>query len=144
MNCYDKIKIETAAKIRKEGYIEEIIKRDAKQDENKYCLEPEDVDYMRKHFKIAEQSQLPSLPQLVKNATAAAVQEVQARIAKEPPIPVEEQNKRLEICRACEFFTPNIPELDEAKRKQERCVKCGCYMSFKTKLRSQHCPINKW
>jgi len=44
--------------------------------------------------------------------------------------------QRLDICRSCDkkiqapFF--------------ELCSLCGCVILFKTKLKNQRCPINKW
>jgi hypothetical protein len=43
-------------------------------------------------------------------------------------------NKRMEICRSCDFFIPLT----------QQCKKCGCIMTFKTKLAGAGCPINKW
>lgn len=44
----------------------------------------------------------------------------------------EEQKRRLDICKGCEFF------------KHGTCEKCGCVTNFKTKLESENCPIGKW
>lgn len=46
----------------------------------------------------------------------------------------ETQEKRLEICRGCEFFLA----------KESRCSKCGCFMQLKSKLESGSCPEGKW
>ena len=45
-----------------------------------------------------------------------------------------EYNRRLEICRGCEFF----------KARTEQCKKCGCFMKLKTQLKRASCPIGKW
>jgi hypothetical protein len=46
----------------------------------------------------------------------------------------EEAEKRLNICKNCEFFfTPT-----------SQCKKCGCFMNIKTKMSHASCPINKW
>ena len=43
-------------------------------------------------------------------------------------------NKRLDICKSCEFlFKPT-----------NTCKKCGCFMNAKTKIATQRCPIGKW
>jgi hypothetical protein len=94
--------------------------------------------------KPKSKGELPPIRQLAKNAARSIGQEIKARINKVPPISQEEIDRRIGICKGCEFFTPNIPTLPEHQRKQERCVKCGCYMNFKAKLRSQHCPMGKW
>lgn len=46
----------------------------------------------------------------------------------------DEVNKRIEICKACEFFM----------RHQDRCSKCGCYMNIKARLKVSKCPVSKW
>jgi hypothetical protein len=81
---------------------------------------------------------------MAQSAVKAVKDEVKAKAKKQPPVSKEEQEKRLNICKECEFFTPNIKDLPERHRKQERCIKCGCFMKFKAKLRSQSCPIGKW
>lgn len=46
----------------------------------------------------------------------------------------DEQNRRLAICRDCEFFDAT----------QGRCMKCGCFGAFKSWLATERCPIGKW
>lgn len=46
----------------------------------------------------------------------------------------EVQNQRYDICLTCENFIPITTT----------CKKCGCFMKFKTKLKSGSCPIGKW
>ena len=41
---------------------------------------------------------------------------------------------RMSICNSCEFFKPVT----------KQCKKCGCIMTFKTKLSNAGCPIGKW
>jgi len=62
----------------------------------------------------------------IKRVTKAAVKREQ--IAVSP----EEQQRRLEICRTCPFFNGT------------NCQKCGCFVRFKTRLATEHCPIQKW
>ena len=42
------------------------------------------------------------------------------------------QFKRLYVCATCE------------KLKARRCIVCGCYLIHKTKLKDEHCPLDKW
>jgi hypothetical protein len=142
VKCYPKIAVERATPNRKNGYIEEVKKRNTSQDPNTYCLTTEDVLFLKENF--SKDKVLPSLMQMAKNAAGAITEEAKAIAHNDPPVSIEEQNRRMDICRACEWFTPNIKELPEEKRKQERCVKCGCFMNLKKKLRSQHCPMKKW
>ena len=51
---------------------------------------------------------------------------------RQPRSSKELLNERLSICQTCKFFTG------------QRCLKCGCFMSAKTKLKYAACPINKW
>jgi hypothetical protein len=46
----------------------------------------------------------------------------------------ELKEKRLAICRECEFFVSFT----------QQCLKCGCLMQLKTKLADAYCPIHKW
>jgi hypothetical protein len=46
----------------------------------------------------------------------------------------ELKEKRLAICRECEFFVSFT----------QQCLKCGCLMPLKTKLADAYCPIQKW
>lgn len=46
----------------------------------------------------------------------------------------ELKNKRMEICRNCEFFISLT----------QQCKKCGCIMPAKTTLAEAFCPIHKW
>lgn len=46
----------------------------------------------------------------------------------------EVANNRFDICKDCEFLTPNT----------NQCKKCGCFMELKTKLHAASCPIGKW
>lgn len=41
---------------------------------------------------------------------------------------------RFGICKGCEFLTQNT----------NQCIKCGCLMHLKTKLKVAECPIGKW
>jgi hypothetical protein len=47
-------------------------------------------------------------------------------------VEAKDVKSRLNICKGCSFFRGN------------RCIKCGCYMKFKAKLRSSKCPIGRW
>lgn len=43
-------------------------------------------------------------------------------------------DERYEICKSCEFCLPVI----------RQCIKCGCFMKFKTTLPNADCPEGKW
>jgi rRNA maturation endonuclease Nob1 len=52
--------------------------------------------------------------------------------------PVEEQARRLALCRACEFHG-EVPVV-----KTEFCKACGCPLLNKTKFLKSKCPKGKW
>ena len=78
--------------------------------------------------------ELPSLTTMAKNAATAAAQEVKAVASGAPPVEDAEVTRRLALCHRCELFL----------HAQQRCSQCGCFMKFKARLRSQHCPVGKW
>lgn len=43
-------------------------------------------------------------------------------------------DERLKICGKCEFYISS----------SSKCVKCGCFMNYKTMLPYVDCPIGKW
>lgn len=49
------------------------------------------------------------------------------------PVSTEERERRLSICNDCEFL-----------KDGKRCLKCGCFVNWKSRLEAWHCPINKW
>jgi hypothetical protein len=46
----------------------------------------------------------------------------------------EIQRKRLDICRACNYFDPD----------QGRCRHCGCFLAYKVRFSLESCPLEKW
>jgi hypothetical protein len=44
-----------------------------------------------------------------------------------------ERDRRFGICQECEFLATG-----------NRCVKCGCFMEFKSRLTGMKCPAGKW
>ena len=49
-------------------------------------------------------------------------------------LPKTKQNTRMEICKQCPYYNP----------KRNKCGKCKCHLSYKSKLASGKCPIGKW
>lgn len=78
---------------------------------------------------------LPTLPQMTKNLGQSVVRNI-VSVAQGNALNVsnEEQEHRLNICNSCEFFL----------KDKKRCQKCGCKLAFKTYLKAEKCPINKW
>ncbi len=80
--------------------------------------------------KLSNGSQPPSL---LSNLAGAGVRVIQAVVKRERiTVSDEEKERRLSICKVCEFY------------RKGRCLKCGCYINFKTRLETEHCPIGKW
>ena len=124
-------KVHAAAADRPPGYVEDVLSRGAVDGE---WLELPDEEYAELKRKYRPQPELPSMGRMMLNAFNAAAAEVKARAEMQKPLTDEEMERRLSICQACEFFIP----------AQGRCAKCGCFMKFKSRLRSQHCPEGKW
>jgi hypothetical protein len=43
-------------------------------------------------------------------------------------------NNRMDICNNCEYLI----------NMTKTCMKCGCFMTIKTKIDNAYCPIGKW
>ena len=80
------------------------------------------------------EAQPPSLATMAVTATAAMAAEASAILRGVPSVTDAEIARRLDICSGCAEYLP------EARR----CQQCGCYLKFKTALRTAHCPLGKW
>lgn len=80
----------------------------------------------------------PSLPRQLATAAGAVGRVIEAVATGQPVlVPIEKQQDRLAICRACEFLDV----------EQARCTRCGCHLpgiTGKTALATEACPIGKW
>jgi hypothetical protein len=56
---------------------------------------------------------------------------------------LETSNKRLAICKRCEFHSANRKDY-KTIRLDAHCTQCGCTLSAKTKCLSCSCPLEKW
>jgi hypothetical protein len=72
---------------------------------------------------------LPSTMTQARNLIGA----VGKAIVNPTPVSPEEQKRRLSICVKCEFLIDG-----------KKCAKCGCNVSWKSRLEAWHCPIQKW
>lgn len=96
-------------------------------------LTPEKYQEIKTQLENENLEKFPSLFQqarnLAKQAWTSGID-----VAKGKPLlaSAEKAAARLEICQGCEFF------------KQDRCLKCGCFMNAKIHVESAACPINKW
>ncbi len=79
----------------------------------------------------------PSWAAMAGNLAHAVGGVVSAAVHGEPIVASEEeQARRLAICHACDSYEP----------VGDRCRDCGCYLAWKTRIASQHCPLTppKW
>jgi len=80
------------------------------------------------------QVEYPKKIEQIKNFLKSSKEELTSIYNGTESLTEKEKEKRLEICRSCNFFD----------QRSNRCKKCGCYMPIKTTWRSQKCPIGKW
>lgn len=78
--------------------------------------------------------QFPSLFQQARNVLKQAWLSASDAVLHNRPFlaTAEKAKARLDICATCEFL------------KEDRCLKCGCYMDKKVHIDSAQCPVNKW
>jgi Family of unknown function (DUF6171) len=118
------------AKSRPAGYLEDVIKS-GRIDNGTVFLD--EKAYLALRQKYAKPTKFPPMMEMAKNAVLAAARtSKQIASGKRVMVSGEEQARRLAICKACEFFTGS------------RCLKCGCVIRWKSRLATEHCPIQKW
>jgi ribosomal protein L32 len=49
-------------------------------------------------------------------------------------IVASDSETRMNVCRQCEHLHPTT----------KLCMRCGCFMPAKTKIKNAHCPLGKW
>jgi len=72
---------------------------------------------------------LPSKRQMAKNFMGSAMLHLKSGLKQRSEA---DQLKCRLICESCGFMINN------------RCLKCGCYLSKAIKWATKHCPVNKW
>lgn len=102
-----------------------------------------DANYLKARLDQTRQRQLqssnkPQMPSLGRMAISAAQSVIKnaASVAQGNALRLDptDANKRLLICQGCEFFSSG----------SQRCQKCGCFLSVKTYLKAEKCPMGKW
>lgn len=78
--------------------------------------DPRDYKVIQNGFK--------SLLTAAKNKAKGIDQSVPESVAKE----------RMDICKSCPHFNPTLGN----------CMICKCFLSVKTKLKQESCPIGQW
>jgi hypothetical protein len=75
----------------------------------------------------------PPLAQQGRNALGAISRLVAALATGGPVLTSKELTKvRRQLCRTCMFQTGR------------KCAQCGCFISAKTKLATETCPVGRW
>lgn len=84
---------------------------------------------------MSEEQQYPSKAEQAKNIVNL-VQDAIGDVLKGNQLfaTEEEQNRRMEICKACEYFNS----------EDVRCRQCGCFLKQKVSITSSKCPLNLW
>ncbi len=77
----------------------------------------------------------PETPGIMKQGVNFIKATVKHVANKMKQVSQKEMDRRMDICKGCEFFTDG---------KRPRCAKCGCHMKLKARWESEHCPIDKW
>jgi len=72
---------------------------------------------------------LPPVAEQLKNFSASMVDFIRDGMAL---VTADERRRRLDICREC------------SRRRENRCVECGCVLSVKAWGRAWTCPIGRW
>ncbi len=127
--------LQAAAAERPPGYLEDVLARGTVAGDW-LEISPEALADLRAKYRPAgTEPPLPAAATILRNAARAAAAEVRDRIQGTPPLEPSEIERRLSICKApCEKWRPS----------DNRCSECGCFGNFKTRLRSQSCPLGKW
>lgn len=96
-------------------------------------LTPDQIEAEKQKLSNEDLSSFPSIFQQARNlVTQAWISGVGAARGVAVLTTPEKAAARLEICQACEFY------------RNERCLKCGCFMSKKAHVELAGCPENKW
>lgn len=77
----------------------------------------------------------PKLTQQLKTFASSMANWVKNGLTR---VPEEIYDKRLLVCKSCEFWD------GKALKGTGRCRKCGCSTWAKLRLASEKCPIDKW
>ena len=84
-------------------------------------------------WKLTAEPEMPSKGQMAKNAGGAFTRNLKSVMEgnslNADPDEIERRNS---ISAECEF------------NRKNRCMKCGCWLQYKARLRAESCPINRW
>jgi hypothetical protein len=149
--------VKSVAPYRKEGYLEEVLRRGTLVD-GVVELEEEDFNEIKEKYstgriakRIKDINQMGELqfptnkekPEIKPPSIADMAKSLVASTAKWAgrgfKFATEEQvTSRLNECHGCEFWNST------ALRGTGRCTKCGCSTWAKLRMATEKCPIGKW
>ena len=103
----------------------------------KYEYTEDDLINMARSEELLSSDVIDEYPtkfQMARNV-ARDLWESAKKAGKRLPVIVSSEvaHERFLVCSECEYFT-----------KEERCLKCGCYMTAKTNFAASSCPLKKW
>lgn len=134
--------IEEKAKIRPEGYKDEVLKSGTIEG-NFLVITPDAYTELLKKFSPSTPippkkkccGDYPPLPTQLGNAVNAG-KRVLGAFKRGESVRVADQvaNARRAICEQCQDFD----------KERGRCVLCGCYVKFKLMLKTEQCPRKLW
>ena len=82
--------------------------------------------------KLVRSLEVEEINEYVENNDSIDMRTVTDRIRRDIIHDEEVLKMRWDICTGCEFL------------KDNKCLKCGCFMKVKHKLAMASCPIGKW
>lgn len=107
-----------------------------KNDRGETEMEENEYYQLVKQYPMVSKNTLPPKTEMLQNAVNALGRIINAIILTNEKIKRsdDEIEKCRTLCNECEFFAVNT----------KRCLKCGCFVNFKTLLETEHCPVGKW
>lgn len=125
MHIFTQEQLETEAKSKPQGWLDEIISASTNTTDGKISV-PEQI-YNDLNIKYRLPSLLQKIKNLAKSAGEAAATGLDVRGE-------EETERVLSICAVCPLFVV----------ENMACGSCGCNMQIKTKFKNFRCPLGKW
>lgn len=122
-------KIKETAKDRPSGYLEDVL--------SSGVIEGDELEISSEvlaALRMKYRPPLPSLTTMAATMSRALVSETVAVVMGVPPVSEAMRETRLAACQGCDAFDSN----------QQRCRHCGCVVELKSRLRTAHCPSQKW
>ena len=84
-------------------------------------------------WKLDAKPEMPTKGTMAKNVVGSFAKNLKS-LAGGNPLNADPKviKERQAMCKACEFM------------QNKRCTKCGCWLQYKTILRAESCPADRW